>query len=84
MPRSPVIDGLVYLCDGDPTPFREGGVTAANITVTHMFWELEQTFEGMGEWHRRVSAPDSGWRLVRTADDILAAHAEGRTGLIMG
>src|SRR4051812_19044620 len=31
-PRSPVIDGLVYLCDGDPTPLREGGVTAANIT----------------------------------------------------
>jgi membrane dipeptidase len=84
VPRSPVIDGLVYLCDGNPAPLRAGGVTAANITVTHMFSDLAQTFEGMGEWHQRVNAPGSGWRLVRTADDILAAQAEGRTGLIMG
>ena len=69
-PRPPVLDGLVYLCDGDPAPLRAGGVTAANITVTHMFWDLEQTFIGMGEWHRKVNAPDSGWRLVRTADDM--------------
>jgi membrane dipeptidase len=82
--KAPVIDGLVYLSDGDPAPFRQGGVTAANITVTHMFWELEQTFEALGEWHRRIAAPGSGWRLVRTADDILAAQEEGRTGLIMG
>lgn len=82
--RSPVIDGLVYLCDGDPAPLRAGGVSAANITVTHMFWNLEQTFVGMGEWHKKVNAPDSGWRLVRTADDIVAAQAEGTTGLIMG
>ncbi len=82
--RPPVIDGLVYLSDGDPAPFRAGGVTAANITVTHMFWDLEQTFAGMGEWHRKVDAPNSGWRLVRTADDILAAQDDGTTGLIMG
>ena len=83
-PRSPVIDGLVYLSDGNPAPLRAGGVTAANITVTHMFWDLEATFVGMGEWHRIVDAQDSGWRLVRTAADILAAQSEGTTGLIMG
>ena len=82
--RTPVIDGLVYLCDGDPSPLREGGVTAANITVTHMFDDLEQTMVGLGKWHQRVNAPDSGWRLVRTAGDIEAAQAEGKTGLIMG
>ena len=27
---------------------RAGGVTAANVTVTHMFWDLEQTFEALG------------------------------------
>jgi membrane dipeptidase len=81
---TPVIDGLVYLCDGNPEPLRSGGVTAANVTVTHMFWDQEQTFLGMGEWLRKVNAPDSGWRLVRTADDIVAAKAEGTTGLIMG
>lgn len=82
--RAPVIDGLVYLCDGDPAPLREGGVTAANVTVTDMFWDLERTFEALGEWNRTVSRPGSGWRLVRKADDIVAAQAEGTTGLIMG
>jgi len=82
--RTPVIDGLVYLCDGDPAPLREGGVTAANVTVTDMFWDLERTFEALGEWNRTVSRPGSGWRLVRKAEDIVAARAEGTTGLIMG
>lgn len=82
--RPPVIDGLVYLSDGDPAPLREGGVTAANVTVTDMFWDTERTFEALGEWNRKVAAADSGWRLVRTADDILTAQAEGTTGLIMG
>ena len=49
-----------------------------------MFWDMEQTFVEMGEWNRTVAAPGSGWRLVRTADDIVAAQAEGTTGLIMG
>lgn len=82
--RPPVIDGLVYLSDGDPAPLREGRVTAANVTVTDMFWDTDRTFEALGEWHRKVAAPDSGWRLVRKADDIVAAGAEGTTGLIMG
>ncbi len=80
----PVIDGLVYLSDGDPAPLRDGGVTAANITVTDMFWDCERTFEALGEWHLRVGAPGSGWRLVRRAADIATAQAEGTTGLIMG
>lgn len=80
----PVIDGLVYFCDGNPAPFRAGGVTAANITVTHMHWGLEETFTALGEWHKRLATPNCGWRLVRSADDILAAQREGRTGLIMG
>jgi membrane dipeptidase len=81
---SPVIDGLVYFSDGDPAPLRDGGVTAANVTVTHMFADVGATLDGLGEWLRRVSAPDSGWRLVRVAADIELARREGRTGLIMG
>jgi membrane dipeptidase len=82
--RPPVIDGLVYLCDGDPAPLRAGGVSAANVTVAHMFDDAAQAVEAMGAWHRRVGAPGSGWRLVRTADDIVQAQREGSTGLIMG
>lgn len=89
MPPTPpasrvVIDGLVYLSDGDPEPLATGGVTAANVTVVHMLAECGQAFDEMSAWLARVAAPDSRWRLVRRADDIEAAGAEGRTGLIMG
>lgn len=79
-----VIDGLVYLSDGNPEPLATGGVTAANVTVAHMLAECAQAFDEMSAWLARVAAPDSGWRLVRRAADIEAAAAEGRTGLIMG
>jgi membrane dipeptidase len=46
--------------------------------------DVATTLDGLGEWLRRVEAPDSGWRLVRVAADIEAAQREGRTGLIMG
>lgn len=79
-----VIDGLVYFSDGDPEPLRAGGVTAANVTVTHMHWDLHQTFDAMAQWLERVRAPGSGWKLILKAGDVGAAQSEGRTGLIMG
>ncbi|MBB5215582.1 dipeptidase [Parapusillimonas granuli] len=79
-----IVDGLVYFCDGNPIPLLEGGVTAANITVTHMHWDLGKTITELGRWHKRLSAPDSKWRLVKTAGDIERAKQEGRAGLIMG
>jgi membrane dipeptidase len=89
MPPSPsapriVIDGLVYLCDGDPEPLATGGVTAANFTVSHMLAETAQAFDEMAAWIARVNAPGSRWRLVRKAADIEAAARDGHTGLIMG
>jgi membrane dipeptidase len=79
-----VIDGLVYMSDGHPEPLATGRVTAANITVAHMLGDCAQAFDDMAVWLERVNAPDSGWRLVRRADDIERAQAEGRTGVIMG
>lgn len=79
-----VVDGLVYLSDGDPEPLATGGVTAANITVAHMLADVGQAFDEMAAWLARVRAPGSRWRLVRRADDIVAARDEGRTGLVMG
>lgn len=81
---TPVIDGLVYFCDGDPTPLITGNVTAANITVTHMHWGLSQTITALGRWHKRLAAPDSPWRLIRETSDITQAQREKRAGLIMG
>lgn len=89
MPPSPapsriVIDGLVYLSDGDPEPLATGGVTAANVTVSHMLADCAQAFDEMAAWHARLRAPDARWRLVLRADDVARARDEGRTGLIMG
>ncbi len=83
-PSVPVIDGLVYFCDGDPAPLKQGGVTAANVTVTHMLADLAQTVSGLGRWHKTLNAPDSGWKLIRLAADIMAAREQGKVGLIMG
>ena len=85
-PASPriVIDGLVYLSDGDPEPLATGGVTAANVTVSHMLADCGQAFDEMAAWHERLRAPDTRWRLVLRADDVARARDEGRTGLIMG
>jgi membrane dipeptidase len=79
-----VIDGLVYMSDGHPEPLATGRVSAANITVAHMLGDCAQAFDEMAVWLERVHAPGSGWRLVRQADDIERAQAEGRTGVIMG
>jgi len=79
-----VIDGLVYLSDGNPEPLAAGGVAAANVTVAHMLGDCAQAFDEMAVWLGRVRAPGSGWHLVLQADDIGRARAQGRTGLIMG
>lgn len=81
---TPVIDGIVYFSDGDPEPLRTGGVHAANVTVTHTHAALEEAMDDLGAWRRRIAAPDSGWKLVLRADDIVAAMREGRTGIILG
>lgn len=79
-----VIDGLVYLSDGDPEPLATGGVTAANVTVAHMLADCGQAFDEMAAWHERLRSADSRWRLVLCANDITRARDEGRTGLVMG
>lgn len=80
---TPVIDGLVYFCDGDPSPLLKGHVTAANVTVTHMHWDLGQTITGLGSWHKRLR-DNPQWMLIKNASDILRAQKENRAGLIMG
>lgn len=79
-----VIDGLIYFCDGDPAPLVSGGVTAANITVVPMWAGLEEAFDSMVIWLRKLAEPNSPWRLVLAADDIPTAAAQGKTALVMG
>jgi membrane dipeptidase len=79
-----VIDGLVFHSDGNPEPLRTGGVTAANITVAPYLEGFQSAFDGMSRWRAVAERADSGWKLVLRADDIRSAHAEGKTGVIMG
>ncbi|SRR5690554_3649694 len=79
-----VIDGLVFHADGNPEPLRTGGVTAANITVAPYLEGQQSAFDHMSRWRRLATDPESGWKLVLKAEDILAAKREGKVGLIMG
>lgn len=79
-----VVDGLIAVCDGDPEPLRTGGVHAANVTVIDYQAGLEQGFDQLCAWLRRVNQPGSGWRLVREVGDIQRARHDGQVGLIMG
>jgi membrane dipeptidase len=79
-----VIDGLVFFSDGDAGPLRDGNVAAANVTAIDVLSGLEQAIDMTASWLARLAEPDCRWKLVRAADDILAARQEGRVGLIMG
>lgn len=83
-PARVVIDGLVFHGDGNPEPLLTGGVTAANITVAPYLEGMQSAFDSMSRWHRLATLPDSKWRLVLKAADIVAAQREGKAGLIMG
>ena len=79
-----IVDGLVFMGDGSTETLEAGNVAAANVTVCHFEADFEQACSEMAEWHARVAAPDSQWRLVERAADVSAARAAGRVGLIMG
>jgi membrane dipeptidase len=80
-----VVDGL-QTCQWSRSIFEEmraGGLTAVN--VSSLLWENFR--EGIGyvsEWKRFLRENDDIIRPVRTVDDIHAAKAEGRTGIIIG
>lgn len=79
-----VIDGLIFHSDGDPRWLREGNISAANITLRAPVDDFEQTFDAFAAWRRRCADPASGWHLVLRGEDIDAARAAGKVGLIMG
>ena len=79
-----IVDGLVFMGDGSTETLEAGNVAAANVTVCHFEADFEQACNEMAEWHARVAAPDSRWRLVERAADVSAARAAGQIGLIMG
>ncbi len=62
--------------------WREGGATAIAPTVTGMNGNARTGFAMIGGWHRYVRERDDTI-LVRQAEDIERAKAEGKLGLIL-
>src|SRR5262249_24506549 len=89
--RATIVNGLVGSMSVPKTsaaPFtlpgvmREGGVTAANLTVT-LSDGFATTCTTIAHLLNAIEAQD-GVRLVRTVDDIAAAKAEGGAAIVIG
>ncbi|WP_226576228.1 membrane dipeptidase [Acuticoccus sediminis] len=80
-----VIDGLQYANWSEKIfrQFREGGVDAVHVTIAYHenFRETVLNFEQWNRWFERH--PDLIVQ-ARTADDVRAAKAAGRTAIIFG
>ena len=81
-----VIDGLNTSRWGNETVYRslrDGGVTAINATLA--IWDdFESARRNVSDWSAWFERHNALIRHVRTVDDIHAARAEGRTGVIFG
>lgn len=80
-----VVDGLIISKWSREVfeDMRRGGLTAANCTCC--VWEgFEATMRNIALWKRWFETHDDLITQVFTADDILRAKEEGRTGIILG
>lgn len=81
-----VIDGL----DGSvpsESHFRrmkQGGITAANITVVHPWLNFRQTVEGIRDLDLLIDQHSDLVVRILVVDDITAAKSSGRVGIIYG
>lgn len=79
-----VIDALHFASDGSAAWPQEGNIAAINLTIRSPIDNFETTFDSFAAWRARTRDPDSGWHLVESVQDIDAARAAGKVGLIMG
>jgi membrane dipeptidase len=79
-----VIDALNFASDGSAAWPLEGNIAAVNLTLRSPVDNFETTFDAFATWRARTRDPQSGWQLVERVEDIDAARAAGKVGLIMG
>ncbi len=82
---SVVIDALQYSNwnRGLFEEWRTGGIDAVHVTIA--YWETARdTLSRLGRWHRLFRDHAELIRPARSAADILAAKAEGRTAVLLG
>ncbi len=81
----PIIDGLQY-CNWSEEIFREmraGGVAAVHVTIAY-HEDFRETVERIIEWKRRFEAFGDLIVPVGSAEELGAAAASGRTGILFG
>lgn len=79
------IDALQY-CNWSGEVFaqmRAGGLDAVHVTIAY-HEGFRETIDRIVEWHRRLREHGALIRPARTAADIRAARAEGRTAILFG
>jgi membrane dipeptidase len=69
---------------GYSDPMAAGGVTALNLTVPEALADYDATVASIHEHRRLIDADPGRLTHVRHADDIPAAKAAGKVGLIFG
>jgi membrane dipeptidase len=81
-----IIDGMIWDTDGDTREFRGANVAAINVTIQSSGVEsdFETSCDDITRWLIFVNRNSERWTLVLAADDILAARASGRVGMIVG
>lgn len=83
--RMVVVDALEY-SNWDRESFEEmrrGGISAVNVTL--VIWEnARETLDVIGKWHQRFREYSDLIMPVRAGEDILAAKAAGKVGIIFG
>ena len=85
MTQSIIIDGLQYI-NWNRERFektRDAGVTAVHVTIA--YWEtFRETVANIEQWHRHFQANADLIMPVRSGDDIRAAKASNRLGIVFG
>lgn len=83
--HAPTIDCLQY-ANWSAKIFRqmrEGGVDAVHATICY-HENCRETIANLGAWNRMFERHSDLIRSVRSAEDVIAAREEGRTGILFG
>ncbi len=79
-----VIDGLVYHSDGAADDLKSGGIDAINLTACHFEADFAEACDHFAGWHGMLARANSPWHQIETIEDLDAAKAAGKVGLIFG
>jgi membrane dipeptidase len=82
--KAVVIDMCSFYFRGHADPIAAGGATALNLTVPEALADYDGALAAIREHRRMIDADPDRLVHVRAAEDITAAKAAGKVGLIFG